>query len=61
MPIQRSLIRMELVGFPIDFDELAVISDLVIDLMQKLEQKIYQLHGKRFNIASTNDVAKVIL
>lgn len=59
MPIQRSLIQMELVGFPVDFDELVIISELVTKLMQKLEKRIYQLHGNRFNIASANDVAKV--
>lgn len=60
MPIQRSLIQMELIGFPVNYDELRKTTDSISTLMQTLQKRIYQLHGKRFNIASPSEVAKVL-
>lgn len=59
MPIQRSLIQMELIGLAVNYNELRKTSDSIATLMQKLEQRIFQMHGKRFNISSSNEVAKV--
>lgn len=60
MPIQRTLFEMEVTGMAADPAAMTTLCDDIDQLMRKFEQKIYQLNGRRFNIASSADVAKVL-
>uniref|UniRef100_A0A1B0DMP4 DNA polymerase theta n=1 Tax=Phlebotomus papatasi TaxID=29031 RepID=A0A1B0DMP4_PHLPP len=60
MPIQISLFRMELTGFPVNSDEMEKFVEDCENLFGQLEKKIFTLHGKRFNIASSRAVANVL-
>lgn len=60
MPIQVSLFRMEMVGFPVNSDEMEKFVEDCENLFGQLEKKIFTLHGKRFNIASSRAVANVL-
>jgi len=60
MPIQMSLCHMEIVGFPTNEQRLQRIFQQMVAGMKKLELKIYEQHGSRFNLGSTQAVAKVL-
>ncbi|KAH8402756.1 hypothetical protein KR215_009879, partial [Drosophila sulfurigaster] len=60
MPIQLSLANMECVGFPAKEHRLQLLFQQMLGTMKKLEIKIYELHGSRFNLGATQAVAKVL-
>ncbi|XP_017041178.1 DNA polymerase theta [Drosophila ficusphila] len=60
MPIQTSLCHMEIVGFPVKEQRLQRLFQQMVAVMKKLEAKIYEQHGSRFNLGSTQAVAKVL-
>ncbi|KAH8232595.1 hypothetical protein KR032_010136 [Drosophila birchii] len=60
MPIQLSLCHMEAVGFPAKEQRLQRLFQHMVAVMKKLEVKIYEQHGSRFNLGSTQAVAKVL-
>ncbi|EDV94624.1 DNA polymerase theta [Drosophila grimshawi] len=60
MPIQISLCHMESIGFPAKGHRLQTLFQQMLATMKKLEAKIYELHGSRFNLGSTQAVAKVL-
>lgn len=60
MPIQRTLFQMEVTGLPVDPTAMTTLGDDMDNLMRKIEKKIYQMNGRRFNIASSADVAQVL-
>lgn len=60
MPIQHSLISMEIAGMSIDADQLEQLATLMENLMKRLEREMFKVHGRRFNVASTVEVAKVL-
>ncbi|XP_030556308.1 DNA polymerase theta [Drosophila novamexicana] len=60
MPIQMSLCNMECIGFPAQEQRLQRLFQQMLGTMKKLEVKIYELHGARFNLGSTQAVAKVL-
>ncbi|EDW83667.2 uncharacterized protein Dwil_GK13557 [Drosophila willistoni] len=60
MPIQLSLCNMEFTGFPAKQESLQGLSQQMLSTMKKLEAKIYELHGSRFNLGSSQAVAKVL-
>ncbi|XP_034114797.2 DNA polymerase theta [Drosophila albomicans] len=60
MPIQLSLVNMECVGFPAKEHRLQLLFQQMLGTMKKLENKIYELHGSRFNLGATQAVAKVL-
>lgn len=60
MPIQLSLLNMELTGFPINEKKLYKKIQESTDILKKLELHIYRLAGHRFNISSTKEVAKIL-
>ncbi|KAH8375953.1 hypothetical protein KR200_010753 [Drosophila serrata] len=60
MPIQMSLCHMEVVGFPAKEQRLQRLFQHMVAVMKKLEGKIYEQHGSRFNLGSTQAVAKVL-
>nr|XP_044250030.1 DNA polymerase theta [Drosophila takahashii] len=60
MPIQLSLCHMEFVGFPTKEQRLQRVFQQMVAGMKKLEVKIYEQHGSRFNLGSTQAVAKVL-
>lgn len=59
MPLQLSLCDMEIYGFPANEDSLRELFQQMMDAMKKLETKIYEAHGSRFNLGSTSAVARV--
>ncbi|XP_011187693.2 DNA polymerase theta isoform X1 [Zeugodacus cucurbitae] len=60
MPLQNSLCNMELIGFPANEAALRKLFQQMLETMKKLELKIYEMHGGRFNLGSTSAVAKVL-
>ncbi|XP_067619568.1 DNA polymerase theta isoform X2 [Eurosta solidaginis] len=60
MPLQSSLFNMELTGFPANEAALRNLFQLMLETMKKLELKIYEMHGGRFNLGSSAAVAKVV-
>ena len=60
MPIQLSLLHMELNGFPINEKKLHQKIQESTEILKKLELHIYRLAGHRFNITSTKEVAKIL-
>lgn len=59
MPIQKTLTQMEVYGMSVDVEEISNLCQRMEDVIQSVERKIYQLNGKRFNIGSAKEVAKV--
>lgn len=59
MPIQISLWKMEVIGFPVNEGALGNLSKHILEVMKKLERKMFELHGSRFNLSSTSAVARV--
>lgn len=60
MPLQNSLCNMEMIGFPANEAALRKIFQQMLETMKKLEFKIYEMHGGRFNLGSSAAVAKVM-
>lgn len=60
MPIQVSLCNMECMGFPAKEQRLQLLFQQMLGTMKKLESKIYELHGSRFNLGSSQSVGKVL-
>lgn len=60
MPIQLTLCQMELVGFPAQKQRLQQLYQRMVAVMKKVETKIYEQHGSRFNLGSSQAVAKVL-
>ncbi|XP_055906695.1 DNA polymerase theta [Eupeodes corollae] len=60
MPLQISLCEMEIYGFPANESQLRKLFQLMVDTMKKLETKIYETHGSKFNLGSASAVAKVV-
>lgn len=60
MPIQKSLIAMELAGIGVDSTSMNTLAVEMEDLMHRLETSMFRLHGRRFDVASPGDVAAVL-
>lgn len=60
MPIQHSLAQMEIAGLSIAPDLMERLTEQIDDLMKQLERQMFRVHGRRFNIASSIDVSKVL-
>ena len=60
MPLVRVLAEMEMNGVLIDTDSLKETSELFTKRLQELEQRIYELAGEEFNIASPKQVGDIL-
>lgn len=60
MPLCLILARMEVFGFPVKEHRLSNLFSQIVSSMKKLEAKIFELNGSRFNINSSQAVAKVL-
>ncbi len=60
MPLVDVLLSMERTGVKIDTDQLNKFSLLLQEHKQELEERIYQLAGKEFNIASPKQLGVVL-
>ncbi|XP_017142193.2 DNA polymerase theta isoform X1 [Drosophila miranda] len=60
MPIQIVLCRMECVGFPAKHQRMGRLIKHMLDTLNKVEIKIYKMHGSKFNLGSTQAVANVL-
>lgn len=59
MPLQMSLCNMEHTGFATNSQALHKLFQQMVDAMKKVESKIYELHGSRFNLGSSSAVSRV--
>lgn len=60
MPIQRSLFLMESKGFSANYNEMFALSEQLLEIMKRLESTIYKMNCRKFNIASSVEVANVL-
>ncbi len=60
MPLMPVLAEMEMNGVCIDTDSLAETSKQLTQRMLDIEQKIYELAGEQFNIASPKQVGEIL-
>ena len=60
MPLVRVLAEMEMNGVCIDTDSLQETSKIFTNRLLKLEERIYQLAGEQFNIASPKQVGDIL-
>lgn len=60
MSIQVVLMKMELAGFPINEKKLQETIEGATLLQRQLEQHIYELNGRKFNLSSGKEVSKVV-
>ena len=60
MPLVPVLAEMEMNGVCIDTDSLNETSKIFTNRMQELEQRIYELAGEQFNIASPKQVGDIL-
>ena len=60
MPLVPVLAEMEMNGVCIDTDSLNETSKIFTNRMQELEQRIYELAGEQFNIASSKQVGDIL-
>lgn len=60
MPLQLSLCNMEITGFPSSETALRKLYQQMVEAMKKLESRIFEIHGSKFNLGSSTAVAKVV-
>lgn len=61
MPIQLTLAKMEVEGFPANQAKLTDLIEKTSHLLRTLEQRIYALNaGRKFNLSSSKEVGKVV-
>ncbi len=60
MPLSRILANMEIEGFPIDLITLKSIDTEYQDILKSLQDKIYSLAGKEFNINSPKQLEQIL-
>ncbi|MGN1263527.1 MAG: DNA polymerase I, partial [Prevotella sp.] len=60
MPLMPVLAEMEMNGVRIDTDSLRETSNVLTERMEKIEQRIYELAGETFNIASPKQVGDIL-
>lgn len=60
MPVQLTLVKMETAGLSINSNDVISLSEELSECLIKLEKKIYQIHGRKFNLSSSVEVAKVL-
>ena len=60
MPLMPVLAEMEMTGVRIDTESLAETSKQLTQRMLEIEQKIYELAGQQFNIASPKQVGDIL-
>lgn len=60
MPIQKSLLRMELYGISIDRTVMENLNLEINDHMKCLEAEMFRLNGKRFRPNSSRELAQIL-
>lgn len=60
MPIQVVLVKMELAGMPVNETKLQHTIENATMLQRQLEQHIYELNGRKFNLSSSKEISKVL-
>lgn len=60
MPIQRVLLAMELAGFPVNERRISEVALELTDALKNLENLMFKIHGRHFNIKLKEQVAKVL-
>lgn len=60
IPLVKVLAKMELIGVKVDVDVFRGLSSELEKQLEQLEQQIYQLVGRQFNINSTQQLGKIL-
>lgn len=60
MPIQNSLLKMELYGMSVDSSATNKLSSDISNAIRTLENEIFRLTGKHLNVTSRREVAEVL-
>lgn len=60
MPIQKSLLKMELYGMSVDCNGVKSLCSDISDVIRKLESAMFRLTGKHLNVTSKREVAEVL-
>lgn len=60
LPLVPVLVKMERTGVALDLDYLQELSDEITSRIGQIEQEIYQLAGRTFNINSTKQIATLL-
>jgi len=60
MPIQKALAKMEQNGFPINKNKLYESIEHASKLLRQLESYIFRLNGRKFDLTSSKEIAKVV-
>lgn len=59
-PLIRVLAEMELEGVKVDSKILKILDREIVEIIEQCEQKIYKIAGEKFNINSTQQLAKIL-
>lgn len=60
MPIQKSLLQMEITGIAVDRHLMENLNLEINDHMRKLEQDMQRLNGKPFRVNSRQEIARIL-
>ncbi len=60
MPLLEVLFHMEQAGFKLDVDALNAYNQKLIDEISKIEAKVYELAGEKFNLASPKQLGVIL-
>lgn len=58
--MQIALYKMEIFGFPTNHDSIRKLNQDMQSTMKKLENRIYEMNGSKFQLGSSSAVAKVL-
>ncbi|MCH5172261.1 MAG: DNA polymerase I [Erysipelotrichales bacterium] len=61
LPLSNVLAKMEIEGFPLDAKQLKEIGQTFRDKQCELENRIYDIAGERFNIASPKQISELLV
>lgn len=60
MPIQKLLVQLEVAGFPVNSKKLHSLIENCVKHQKSLEEYIYRLHGRPFNLTNLASVAQAV-
>lgn len=60
MPIQKSLLKMEIFGISVDRSVMEKLNLEISEIISELETEMYRMNGKRFRTSSSRDLAQIL-
>ncbi len=61
LPLTNVLAKMEIEGFPLNAHQLKEIGQAFYDKQKELENRIYEIAGEKFNIASPKQISELLI